>query len=240
MNNLLSFFSNYWLEFILSIAVGYILGSISFAIIFTRIFEHKDIRSEGSGNAGFTNTLRCASRKAAILTLVCDFAKGILAVLIGSLIFEYLGSGVTPFIMVHIGAYIAGFACLIGHLKPIFFGFKGGKGVLTSSAIMLMIDWRVFLIGIGVFLLILLFSGIISLSSICAAASLPIGAFVVSYFIDYMSFLSAVDSDYTLTYVLISTFMALLFSVVIIFMHRSNVERLRNGTEKKIKPKPKT
>lgn len=237
MDSIISFFTNYWLAIILVAIIGYLLGSISFSVIFTNLFEHKDIRSEGSGNAGFTNTLRCASKKTAYLTLLCDFLKGVLAVLIGSLVFNYITGGDASFVMVHIGSYIAGFCCFIGHIKPIFFHFRGGKGVLTCSAIMLMTDWRVFLIGIGIFLIVLYFTKIVSLSSICAAISLPIGAFIVTYFIDYLPNLNNIASGYTLTYVFVSTFMALLFAVVMIYMHRSNIQRLKAGTEKKIQAK---
>ena len=237
MSSIISVLSNYWLEIILSAVIGYLLGSISFSVIFTKIFEHKDIRSEGSGNAGFTNTLRCASKKAAYLTLVCDFLKGAISVVVGILIFRYLGGGTTTFILTHIGAYIAGFSCFLGHIKPLFFHFKGGKGVLTCSAIILMIDWRVFLIGIGTFLIVLLLTRIVSLASICASVALPIGAFIITYFVDYLPHLAIPSAGYTPTYVFISTFMALLFGVMMIFMHRANIQRLRNGTEKKIKPK---
>ena len=125
--------------------ISYLLGSLSFSIIFTKFFEKKDIRTMGSGNAGATNVLRSVGPKAAICTFIFDFLKGVASVLIGKLIFSMmLPSGVLLPEMVQYGTYIAGFSCVFGHMFPIYFGFRGGKGILTTAAIIALIDWRVF------------------------------------------------------------------------------------------------
>ena len=159
---------------LLAAVIAYLLGSVSFSIIFTKLFAHKqDIRSMGSGNAGMTNVLRSVGAKAAIFTFIFDFAKGILAVWIGRLLFDWMTTftvieGVGAGELVQYGAYIAGFFCAIGHIFPIYFGFKGGKGVLTSWAIIALIDWRAFVLVIVVFIIVFLCSKIVSLASICA------------------------------------------------------------------------
>ena len=206
--------------------VAYLLGSLSFSIILTRIFKnHADIRSYGSGNAGATNVLRSVGKKAAALTFLLDFLKCVVAVLVGKLVFGYF-AGVygAPDVVIQYGAFIAGFACLLGHVFPIYFGFRGGKGVVTSAAMMALIDWRVFLIVLLVFIL----------GSVLGAAVYPVATFLVTFFFDYrMQFLSMV-SDATLSYVIASTVFALLIGLTVIILHRANIKRLLAGEEKRI------
>ena len=114
--------------------VAYLLGSISFAVIVSRIYAHDDVRKYGSKNAGMTNILRTYGKLPAFFTLLGDFFKGVLAVLVGRWIFSLMG--VTAFD----AGYLAGFFALLGHLYPVFFGFKGGKGVLTSLGIILVVE----------------------------------------------------------------------------------------------------
>ena len=215
--------------------VAYLLGSVSFSIIVTKwISKHADIRSMGSGNAGFTNVLRSVGKLAGILTFIGDFLKGILAVWIAKMLFSspyFLG--IESFVVLQIGAYLAGICCLIGHIYPCFFGFKGGKGVLTASAIVLMIDWRVFLLVIAVFLIVFLVSKIVSLASISAAAAYPIATFCITFFLDYLSH-QGEAGGLPIGFVLFSTGISLLIGSMIIFMHRSNIKRLRAGTEKRL------
>ena len=235
------FCRTYGLQIIATALIGYLLGSISFSIIITRKFEQKaDIRTMGSGNAGFTNVLRSVGKLPATLTLIGDFGKGVVAVLIGKLIFQFFA--ITPdvsFTVAQYGAYLAGFACLMGHLFPCYFGFRGGKGVLTTAAMMLLIDWRVFLIEIAIVLIIFLIFRIISLSSVIAACLYPVSTFMVTYFIDYLPNHRA-GADYPLSYVVITTLVALLIGVVVIVKHRQNIKRILAGTEKRITPKKRT
>ncbi|MGN0625384.1 MAG: glycerol-3-phosphate acyltransferase, partial [Oscillospiraceae bacterium] len=124
---------------ILAAAVAYLLGSISFAVVVSKSLYHQDVRQFGSGNAGMTNILRTYGKKAAALTLAGDFLKGVAAVLISRLIFAAMG--VTLFD----GAYIGGLFAILGHLYPVYFGFRGGKGILTSIGIIAVINPLVFL-----------------------------------------------------------------------------------------------
>ncbi|MCY1714292.1 glycerol-3-phosphate 1-O-acyltransferase PlsY [Caproiciproducens galactitolivorans] len=214
--------------------ISYLLGSISFSIIFTKKFNKVDIRSMGSGNAGATNVLRSVGTKAAIFTFIFDFAKGAVSVIIGKEIFGFICTmtGASP-IIAQYGAYIAGVACVIGHIYPVYFDFKGGKGVLTSAAMIALIDWRVFLIVISVFIILFLTTRIVSLSSMSAAASFPVATFLITYFIDYRN-ADASAGPVTLTYVWVTSAIALIMAFTIIYEHRANIERIKNGTEKKL------
>jgi len=211
--------------------LSYLLGSISFSIIFTKkLYNNTDIRTLGSGNAGLTNVLRSVGVKAGILTLIFDFAKGAASVCAGRLIFQYYGTlcGLPPYFAQY-GAYLAGLFCMLGHIYPIYFGFRGGKGVLSSAAMLLLLDWRMFTIAIGIFVLAFVLSQIVSLGSILAAISFPISNFLFLYFQDY-----AAQASVPQSYVWITTLFAFMISFLLIWKHRENIKRLRNGTEKKL------
>lgn len=211
--------------------LSYLLGSISFSIIFTRrLYNNIDIRTLGSGNAGLTNVLRSVGVKAGILTLVFDFAKGAASVYAGRLIFQHFGalSGMPPYFAQY-GAYLAGLCCMLGHIYPLYFGFRGGKGVLSSAAMLLLLDWRLFTVAIAIFVLVFALSQIVSLGSILAAASFPVSNFLFVYFQDYVARASVPQS-----YVWTTTLFALMISSLLIWKHRENIKRLRNGTEKKL------
>ena len=134
--------------------IAYLIGSISFAVIFTKRFAGFDVREKGSKNAGSTNVLRTAGKKAAICTLVCDILKGVLAVLIGLLIGAIAKADLNTRAMI---IQTAGVCVVIGHTFPIFFGFKGGKGVATALGVLLVINWKIGLICL-VFALVLMIS----------------------------------------------------------------------------------
>ncbi|HEX3017057.1 MAG TPA: glycerol-3-phosphate 1-O-acyltransferase PlsY [Caproicibacter sp.] len=221
------------------IVVAYLMGSISFSIIFTRIFDHHtDIRSMGSGNAGFTNVLRSVGAKAAIFTLIFDFAKCAASVEIGRYLFRYICTAHSlPAYYVQYGAFLAGFACVLGHIYPLYFGFRGGKGILSTSAMLAFLDWRIFIVAITIFVLLLVITKIVSISSICGAASFPISNFIFA-FLDYRSGYSYYGK-LSFTYVWITTVIAAIFAAILIGKHRENIKRLRNGTEKKLSVKHK-
>lgn len=225
----------YSIAVILTMAVSYLLGSLSFSIITTRKFHNNaDIRTMGSGNAGLTNVVRSASKKAAALTLVGDFLKGVLAALFGKFMFMFLvDSSSNTFIVLQLGAFLAGICCLIGHVFPCFFKFRGGKGVLTASAIILVIDFRVFIAVIAMFVIVLLCSKIVSLGSICAAAFFPISNFLIVFFFDYLN-CDASNKANILNYIIISTILATFIAAFVIYKHKSNIKRLRAGKEKRI------
>lgn len=227
------FMRTYILQFLLSVIIGYLLGSISFSIIFTKHFEHKDIRDLGSGNAGFTNVLRSAGVLPSVLTFIFDLLKCGLSIYLANITFcLFFGSSDSNFIAMQANAYLAGLACVLGHIYPCFFKLKGGKGVITVAASALFTDWRIFLLCISVFLIALCFSKIVSLSSIIAGICLPIIAFTVKFFLDYLP-----SKSLNLSYVFLSVAFYILVSSLVIFKHKDNIKRLRLGQEKTIKVK---
>lgn len=221
-----------------TMVIAYLIGSINPAIVITRIATGKDIRTMGSGNAGFTNVLRSVGKGPAIATIACDYLKGIVAVLIGWLLFSgmTITNDVSPLEYVKYGRYLAGVCVIIGHSFPIFFGFKGGKGVVTANALMLVVDWRVFLMVLASFLIIFFITKIVSLGSIACAALYPVYTLISTYFLDYLPFLGT-PNELRFRYVLICTGCALIVGAIIIIMHRENLKRLINGEEKRIKAK---
>ncbi|HIZ15983.1 MAG TPA: glycerol-3-phosphate 1-O-acyltransferase PlsY [Firmicutes bacterium] len=231
------------LVFLAAGVIAYLLGSINFAIIYTRAFANIDVRDVGSGNAGMTNAFRAGGKYSGILTFVCDFAKTIAAVAIGRYavfaLLNYLpqtqqiASTIDPVY----GAFICGVCCLLGHLYPLYFGFRGGKGVVTSAAMVLLIDWRVFLIIIAVFLICFAISRIVSLSSIAAAVALPI----VTYFIyDFTHAASTYTySPFNMGQKNFEALFALIIAAIVIIKHRENIKRILKGEEKKMSFKKK-
>lgn len=193
-------------KFVLSALIGYLLGSLNGSLIVGK-FYGVDVRHHGSKNAGMTNTMRTLGKRAALIVLIGDLIKGVLAFLAG-----YFISGGKP--DGHFGGMLAGTAAILGHIWPAFFGFKGGKGVLTTLAVVLMIDWPIALGLIGVFIIILMLAGFVSLGSVTAALLFPITAAVFG------------RSTETIVF-------AAIIAVLIIIRHRSNIQRLLKGTEPK-------
>ena len=226
------FFKSYWLPTLLTALVGYLLGSISFSIIITRIYLKDDIRKYGSGNAGATNVLRSVGKLPAMLTFAGDFLKQVASILIGRQIFlAFIGSDtVSADIAVRYAAYIAGVGCLIGHLYPLYFRLRGGKGVITAAAMMALIDWRVFLIELVLFAIVMACTRLVSLGSIIGGLTYPLVTFLVTYFIDYKN----QAAGFTLTYVIVTTCITAAVGLIVTIKHRSNIKRLLNGTEKPI------
>ncbi|HPE94607.1 MAG TPA: glycerol-3-phosphate 1-O-acyltransferase PlsY [Bacillota bacterium] len=208
-------FSSAWqtvlfvLAFLLVLSAAYLLGSLNFGIIISTKKYGTDVRTLGSGNAGSTNMLRNFGKKAAALTFLGDTLKAVAAVIIGRLL---LGET---------GAYISGLFCILGHLFPCYFRFKGGKGVATAAAMILIIDPVIFAAVIVMFLLVLLITRYVSLSSIMAAFIYP----AVMYFRYQLS------GTYPPT---LSFVCAITIAFLIIIMHRENIKRLFRGREPKL------
>lgn len=200
---------------VLTAVAGYLLGSLNSAIIVSKTLYHKDIRQFGSGNAGLTNMFRVYGKKGALLTLLGDVLKQIVSVFIGILV-----AGQT-------GAYIAGLFCMIGHIFPVYYGFKGGKGVLTAATMILIIDPIIFLVLIVVFAVVLLFTQYVSLASIIAAITYPAAVF-------YAAKLRTGNAPD-----IYSMLFALFVGLIVIFMHRSNIFRIFNNEESKFSFKNK-
>lgn len=196
--------------------LAYLLGSMNFGVVVSRMIYHEDIRTKGSGNAGTTNILRTYGKKAAALTLAGDMGKGVLAVMLGRLAFGLCV--VHPADAVY-GGYVAAIAAVCGHLWPIWFGFKGGKGVAVAAGAILASEPVVLLALAVVFFTVVFATRIVSLSSIIVAALYPV--------------LTGLWSWYTHRSILFTTVCAFIMAVLVIWMHRANIKRLLNGTEYK-------
>ena len=151
---------------ILTAVIAYLLGSISFSIIFTKKFAGFDVRQKGSGNAGSTNVLRTAGKKPAILTLICDVLKGVVAVLVAFIMGKIANAGIWNSALL---IQVAGACVVLGHTFPIFFGFKGGKGVATALGVLLITNWQIGLICLVFALVLMAITRIVALGSIAAA-----------------------------------------------------------------------
>ncbi len=211
------------LALLIAAALGYFLGSLNFSIIVVKLMKGRDIRTVGSRNAGLTNTYRCFGPQCAAFTLIGDLAKGIVAVLLSQLFASMLKVGFAPDNEVKYIGFIAGFFAILGHVFPIYYGFKGGKGVLVGVASFLPIDPRVFFALLIVFIVIFAITKYVSISSILGAALSPIAIFLMSIMVDGEKF------GRSLLYLLLCLPMA----AMVVYMHRSNMERLMNGTESK-------
>lgn len=238
MDFYMSFLAENWWRFLLTAIAAYLLGSINTAVIVTKIVTKgkQDIRQMGSGNAGFTNVLRSVGKVPAIFTIVCDALKCVIAVIIGWFIFSFVSadSAAVSSDLSYIGKYVAGIFCIFGHSYPVYFNFKGGKGVVTAAGLMLSEDWRVFLLILTTFLLVFIFTKIISISSITCAVLYAVYTFIITFFCDYRG-----GAGYSLSYVIISTAAALIIGVFVIVKHKENIGRLLRGEEKKITAKKK-
>ena len=204
-------------KLLLALVSGYLLGSVNTSIIAGKIFGG-DPRKKGSGNAGLTNTMRVHGAKAALLVLVGDVLKAALACFIGYILTaNELNSGpMFDTAAPNMGLMLAGTSCVFGHIFPIYFQFKGGKGVLTTAVVILMMDWRVGAILLCLFLIVMLTSRYVSVGSMAAAAGLPVVFAILE------------KQAYSMVY-------AVAIALLIIFMHRKNIGRLIKGTEPKIK-----
>ncbi len=220
---------------VIVLVVAYLLGSINFSIILTRIIKKEDIRDFGSGNAGATNVLRAVGKKASALTFVLDFAKCAAAVIIGRLIVGYVCTQVgAPQEISNLGAYVGGFACIIGHMFPLYFGFRGGKGVVTTSAMMLLIDWRVFVVLFSIFLIVFAAKRIVSLASIVGTSLYPLGTFLITFFFDFSGSPLSSHGNLELWYLIAVTVISAMTGAAVVIKHKSNIKRLISGTEKPI------
>ncbi len=215
---------DYMIRIPLIALISYLLGSINTSIIVSKYYLHKDIRDYGSGNAGFTNAVRSMGAKLGLLVLFGDVAKCALACVIGQLIY----CGNMSFVDGASGRLLAGAFVFLGHIYPLYFRFRGGKGVLTLAVTVAMFDWRIFLIGLVLFLIVVLITRYISLGSITIAVYFPIAVYFFS-----RTDLTAINMSIGYTAV------AAGMSAILIFKHRTNIVRLIKGSESKFSFKGK-
>lgn len=202
------------IETLIVAIIAYLIGSINFSVIFSKKMAGFDVREKGSGNAGTTNMLRTVGKKAAAITLVCDILKGVVAILIAMLVGN-LVEGSNGSLLVQ----VAGVAVILGHTFPVFFKFKGGKGVATSLGVLIMSNWQIGLICLVFALVLIILTQMVSVGSIAAAILYP----VLTLFIpeNYI-----VPGNYLIY--------SIILAVIIIFNHRENVKRLLSGKENRI------
>lgn len=199
-------------------AQAYLLGSVDTGILISKYLYHDDVRSHGSGAAGMTNMLRTFGKKAAAMTAAGDVLKGVAAVCIGRWLFGFLpdNAAVSPYL----GVYMTAILAVVGHSKPIYFGFKGGKGVLVAGGAILAIQPILLPFLAAIFLLCLVPTGMVSLGSITMAASYP----VLTLIYGLIRGLSAGD-------LIVCVAGAAVMAVMVIWMHRANIQRIREGKE---------
>ena len=211
------------MPYIISAIIAYLIGSISSSVIISKKLAGFDVREKGSGNAGSTNVLRTVGKKAALLTLICDILKGVIAVLVTFLIGLFVKEA-NKAVMVQLAALFV----VIGHTFPIFFGFKGGKGVATSLGVLLIINWRIGLICLVFALAIMALTRMVSLGSIGAAVLFPV-------LVIFMQKSNYLVKGSRISYIIFGICLAAL----VIFNHRSNLVRIINGNENKLSFKKK-
>ena len=205
--------------YIIIAIIAYLIGSINFSVIISKRMAGFDVREKGSGNAGTTNMLRSIGVKAAVITLLCDILKGVVVILIAILIGNIV-DGLDDALLVQ----LAGIFVIIGHTFPIFFGFKGGKGIATSLGVLLTINWQIGLICLVFALILIALTKMVSVGSISAGILFP----VLVAFINQNYIVPTSNSNWS--YLIFSIIIALL----VIFNHRANVQRILNGTENRI------
>ena len=203
--------------YIIIAVIAYTIGSINFSVLISKKIAGFDVREKGSGNAGSTNVLRAVGIKAAVITLICDILKGIVAILIAVLIGNIVGNTDRALLV-----QIAGILVVIGHTFPIFFQFKGGKGVATSLGVLLITNWKIGLICLIFALVIIIITKMVSMGSMGAAILFP----VLTIFIGDSFIVPATGFKYLI--------FSIILAVFVIFNHRENIKRIMNGTENKL------
>lgn len=193
----------------LTLLVSYLLGCFNGSVMTSHFIIRDDVRQHGSGNAGLTNFYRTYGARYALCVIICDMGKTVLACLIGGYLMHWVAGDWT------LGLLIAGIGCELGHMFPVFFGLRGGKGILSGGVLVLLLDWRVALIAWGLFAVLWLTTRYVSLGSIAATASMPVSVFLLM--------------GYNWLYTVLSAAVAAL----VIWCHRGNIQRLLTGTEKK-------
>ena len=206
--------------YVIMAIIAYLIGSVNFSVIFSKKFAGFDVREKGSGNAGSTNMLRSVGKKAAALTLICDVLKGVVAIVIAIILGNIIQDSNKELLL-----QIAGITVVLGHTFPIFFQFKGGKGVATSLGILLMSNWQIGLICLVFALVLMALTRMVSLGSCAAAVLFPVLTLFIN---DHYTVLT--EGKPGSTYLVYSIIMA----AIVLFNHRSNIKRILNGTENKL------
>ena len=205
--------------------IAYLIGSINFSILISKKKAGFDIREKGSGNAGTTNMLRSVGKGAAIVTLILDILKGVVtiwfSIFYGFMLYKIWNINIDYAILVQ----VSGIFVIVGHTYPIYFGFKGGKGVATALGILLVTNWHIGVICLVFALVLIIVSRMVSVGAICAAILFP----VLTLFSYESSFIE--PGNYMV--------FSIIIAIIVCFNHRENIKRIMNGTENKISLKNK-
>ena len=212
MDFMLAAFASFWIPALAAAAISYFCGCFNGAVIVSKYILRDDVRNHGSGNAGLTNFYRTFGGPLTFVVILTDVLKAVVAVLVSVVLFR--NCIVEDFPILVLARYWGGLFCLLGHMFPCMFGFKGGKGILSGGTVALMIDWRVALVVWGGFLVLAVLTKYVSLGSVWAGASFPFATWIV-----YQNVLLTV--------------MGLGMGGLVVYMHRGNIKRLLNGTESK-------
>lgn len=206
--------------YIIIAIIAYLIGSVNFSIIISKKMAGFDVREKGSGNAGTTNMLRSVGKKAAAITLICDVLKGVISILIAIIIGNIIKNLDKELLL-----QIAGIAVVIGHTFPVFFGFKGGKGVATSIGVLLMSNWQIGLICLVFGIVLIALTRMVSLGSCGAAILFP----VLTLFINqhYTVLTEGKNGNVYFIY-------SVILAVIVLYNHRTNIKRILSGTENKL------
>ena len=210
------------MEYVVTLIIAYLIGSINFSILISKKKAGYDIREKGSGNAGTTNMLRNLGKKYAAITLICDILKGVVSIVIAIIIGKILGGNTNAALLVQ----IAGVAVVLGHTFPIFFGFKGGKGVATSLGILLITNWQIGLICLVFGIVLIALTRMVSLGAIAAAVLFPILTLFIGENYYIVPSFSGLGNGYFI--------FSVILAVIVIFNHRTNIKRILNGSENKV------
>lgn len=200
--------------YIIVAVIAYLIGSVNFSVIISKKMAGFDLREKGSGNAGSTNVLRTVGKKAAAITLICDILKGVISIMIAKLV-GAIWRDLDAALLVQ----IAGILVVIGHTFPVFFKFKGGKGVATSLGVLVTTNWQIGLICLVFALVLIILTQMVSVGSLAAAILYPVLTLFIAQ--NYI-----VPGNYIIS--------SIILAVLVVFNHRENVKRILSGTENKI------
>ena len=224
MQYIIELFSQYWLGLVIALIAAYLIGSINFAIVLTMLSKKRDIRKSGSGNAGATNMLRTYGKGYGAATLALDAAKGFGAAALG-----YFTGIILYSAPVWELVYLASLASVLGHMFPLYFSFKGGKGISTALGFLLFLDWRMGLSCLVVWIIMVILTRMVSVGSVCASASAPIAVCIFG--------LNLWQQDAKT--VIFGTAVIGITALLVIIKHGGNIKRVFSGSESKLSFKKK-
>ena len=202
----------FWIRAVAAAAIAYFCGCFNGAVIVSKYILRDDVRTHGSGNAGLTSFYRTFGGPLTLVVILTDVFKAIVAIWVGMFLFRQMIAN--EILVVALSKYWAGLFCLLGHMFPCMFHFKGGKGILSGGAIAIMIDWRIALVVWGGFLILAILTRYVSLGSCWAGASFPFATWFVYHNV-------------------VITVLGAVIGLLILYMHRGNIKRLLTGTENK-------